>query len=398
MRSALKILLWSLTFILSWTLLIFFLTAQLSYDGSDWSTNFALTFRQSLPWIFTSPIIIIFSLWLPIVHDRWWINTLIHLTLCTLILISVGRMRETIERQFPSLQEKETTITTQRSSSAKKKSPSPSPATPKIEKDDSSKSSNETPTHSQIENIITRVEIIHNVGKSAPLGVPLYISIVLLVSLLRYRQDVHQRDEDALRLENRLTQTQLDLLRSQLQPHFLFNTLNSISCLIHSDPDKADSMIIQLSDLLRSTLEQRNETFIPLQKEIETLLTYLQIQSTRFGDRILIETSIAPETANLQVPPMILLPLVENAVRYGVEKSTAKTTIQISSQINYNKLILSVTDDGPGISTAEKGGTGVGLNNTTNRLISLYPKNSTQVSLKENAQGLTEASLEIPAS
>jgi len=397
MRSALKILLWTITYILSWTLLIFFLTAQLSYDGSDWATNFALSFQQSLPWIFTSPIIIIFALWLPIVHDRWWINSLIHLTLCIIILIVVGKIRKPIGELFPPLKQKETTITTLTSTKTSKTSKKPTP--PNTETDKSTPAvSEDGDSHDQIENTITRVEIIHNVGESAPLGVPLYISIVLLISLLQYRQDVHQRDEDALRLESRLTQTQLDLLRSQLQPHFLFNTLNSISCLIHSAPDKADSMIIQLSDLLRSTLEQRNEAFIPIEQEITTLLNYLQIQSSRFGDRILIKTSIAPETSKLQIPPMILLPLVENAVRYGVEKSTEQTTIHISSKISYNKLILSVTDNGPGIKTSEKGGTGVGLQNTTNRLQSLYPKDSTSVTLKENSEGLTEATIELPLS
>jgi hypothetical protein len=393
--SAVKLLIGVLIFILVWALLILFLTAQLSYDGTDWSKNLIISIKQSIPWILTSPLIILLALWFPLVHNRWWINTLLHISLCIFILLIVTQMRGAIAKNWPDPEETETTISLP--TRVEKKIP----LSPPYHSSSTEASSKTNPTDKETDkketHIVTKVEVTQRIGRTAPLGVPLYTSIVLFISLLRYRQEIYRRDEAALRLETRLTQTQLDLLRSQLQPHFLFNTLNSISTLVHTDPDKADSMVIQLSNLLRCTLEQRDATFIPLEQEMATLQTYFNIQSTRFGDRIIIQTHIAPETAQLPVPPMILLPLAENAVRYGVEKSTKKTTIQIKSRIQSNQLVLSIIDDGPGIQASEKGGTGVGLTNTTNRLLTLYQKNKARVTLSENEQGLTEASITLPA-
>lgn len=401
MSSVLKFLIGFLTFVLLWTLLILLLTAQLSYDGSPWAANLTTAFRQSTPWIFISPLIIVFSLWFPLIHDRWWMNTALHLSLCIIILLGIGRMRSIILAQWPAADKKQTTITQRPASSEATKEnkrpsiqniPEPLPA-PIL-----------APAHLEAEGNISK-ESKHSITKSeidlsrtAPLGVPLYISILLLCSLFRYRQEVLTRDQKAQRLEAQLTQTQLDLLRSQLQPHFLFNTLNSISSLVHTAPDKADSMIIQLSNLLRCTLEQRDATFITLQQEIDTLLTYLDIQSTRFGDRIIVKTTIDPKTSDFSVPPMILLPLVENAVRYGVEKTMKPTTITIFSKLTADKLLLTITDDGPGITQSNETGTGVGLPNTTSRLLTLYPEGSTKVALAEDHNGHTVASIELPTS
>ncbi len=383
-------------FITLWTLLILLLTAQLSHDGSPWTINLATSFQQSIPWIFISPLIIVFSLWFPLIHDRWWINTALHLSLCIISLLCVGRMRSFILSQWPESDQRETMVTTHYPKSG---------AALQLNQPDATASPAQTsdlPPHADEKkekpSVTTRVEIIRSVSRTAPLGVPLYISIALLCSLFRYRQEVLQRDQKALQLEAQLTQTQLDLLRSQLQPHFLFNSLNSISCLIHSAPDKADSMIIQLSHLLRCTLEQRDATFITLQQEMDTLFAYLNIQSTRFENRIHVKTSIAPESVDLPIPPMILLPLVENAVRYGVEKTSDPTTIHISSELHPDKLILTVTDDGPGIKECNEAGTGVGLPNTTSRLKTLYPKGSTKVTLTTDSQGKTKASIQLPTS
>ena len=394
MSSAFKFLMGSMAFIFLWTLLILLLTAQLSYDGSSWASNLATSFQQSIPWIFISPLIIVFSLWFPIIHDRWWLSTALHFSLCIITLFGADRLRNIILDQWPDSDERKPIISTQYQHSTGNQNPikAATPGNPSPPPHYSPVAKKNTPKTAANAN----VEIIHIVSRTAPLGIPLYLSIVLLCSLFRYRQEVLQRDQKALRLEAQLTQTQLDLLRSQLQPHFLFNSLNSISSLIHSAPDKADSMIIQLSKLLRCTLDQRDAKFIPLQQEIDTLLTYLDIQSTRFGDRVIVQTSIASNTVNFPVPPMILLPLVENAVRYGVEKTSDPTTIRICSELTPTQLILSITDDGPGINTANETGTGVGLSNTTSRLQTLYLKDSTKVTLTENEKNQTVASIQLP--
>ena len=394
MSSAFKFLMGVFAFIFIWTVLILLLTAQLSLDGSAWTTDGVTSFKQWLPWMFISPLIIIMSLWFPLIHDRWWISTVLHVSLCIITLLIVGHMKTEIFKQWPDTDEK-TTATPQYPGLA-----APQSSNPPTESTHSGARTRQptTPHNSetQVESTANASPLIKTLSRTAPLGLPLYISIVLLCSLFRYRQVVLERDKKALQLEAQLTKTQLDLLRSQLQPHFLFNTLNSISSLIHTSPDKADSMIIQLSSLLRSTLEQRDATFITLQQEVETLLSYLSIQSTRFGDRINIKKSIALHTENLPIPPMILLPLVENAVRYGVEKTSDTTTIEISSQLISTHLILTITDDGPGISQSNETGTGVGLPNTTSRLLSLYPDGSTHVSLTENNHGQTVASIKLP--
>lgn len=386
MRPILKFLLYLIAFVLAWVLLTLLLAAQLTYSGTAWTTSITIALRQSLPWMFASPLIVIFSLWFPIIHDRWWINALLHLSLCIFILLGVGKARELITETWNIPTKEDVKKNNQRQGTDQHERGSITPDQPIIEGADHE------------EDFVTTLNIPHRISQTAPLGIPLYITILLISSLGNYRQEIHRRDQAALRLETQLTQTQLNLLRSQLQPHFLFNTLNAISCLIHADPDKADSMVLQLSDLLRSTLDQRDATFIPLKKEIETIQTYLNIQSTRFGDRIVIQTNIDPATLAVPVPPMILLPLAENAVRYGVEKSTNPTTILIKSKTEPDKLILSITDDGPGIDDSETGGTGVGLNNTTNRLLTLYPEGSTQVILSENPDGHTVASVELPLS
>ena len=395
MGSALKFLLYSIVFVLAWVLLTLLLTAQLTYSGSTWTSSLAASIRQLLPWMFVSPIIVLSSLWFPILHDRWSLNALLHLSLCMIILLAVSKIRETITTNWSNPVIATTNTQSKLSQQQDEKANNEPPPSTDQHTPPSTKKKNQS-NHQPIQPQTTKHKLIHSIAQTAPLGIPLYISILLVSSLSHYRQEIHSRDQAALRLETQLTQTQLNLLRSQLQPHFLFNTLNSISCLIYSDPDKADSMVLQLSDLLRSTLDQRDATFISLKQEVETVQSYLNIQSTRFEDRIVIKTSIAPGTLAVDVPPMILLPLAENAVRYGVEKSTTPTTILIESRTEPNKLILSITDDGPGIDETETGGTGVGLTNTTNRLLTLYPEGTTQVTLIENSDGFTIATIELP--
>ena len=124
-------------------------------------------------------------------------------------------------------------------------------------------------------------------------------------------------------LATRLAQAQLQVLKMQIQPHFLFNTLHAISTLMHKDVESADRMIAQLSDLLRLTLESDGVQEVSLKQELEFLESYLEIEKTRFQDRLTIETKIAPETLDAQVPNLILQPLVENAVRHGIEPRSA---------------------------------------------------------------------------
>ncbi len=175
------------------------------------------------------------------------------------------------------------------------------------------------------------------------------------------------------RLEAQLSKARLDTLRMQLNPHFLFNTLNSISSMVETDPKGARAMVARLSDLLRSVLDEGSRQEIPLDKEMQLLEDYLEIQQIRFGDRLTITTSIAPETNHAMVPAFLLQPLVENTVKHGVQPHADTTCIRIEAEKVEDMLQLTVSDNGPGPEGGiENLAFGTGLSNIRERLEGLY--------------------------
>lgn len=168
-----------------------------------------------------------------------------------------------------------------------------------------------------------------------------------------------------------LAQTQLQVLKSQLHPHFLFNALHATLALIRKDPPAAERMIVRLGELLRSSLESGAEQEVPLRQEIRFLEQYLEIERTRFADRLRVEMDIDPGILEARVPNMILQPLVENAVKHGLSPRSAPGNIRVTAARNNGCLHLEVSDDGVGL----RGGTvkeGIGLGNTRARLRQLY--------------------------
>jgi len=190
-------------------------------------------------------------------------------------------------------------------------------------------------------------------------------------ALLFYRR-AQERDREALELTAGLNRAKLDALRLQLQPHFLFNTLNAIATLVHRDANAADELIGDLSDLLRlSLLTTDNE--VPLARELELLDRYLAIEQTRLGDRLRIAREIEPATTAALVPTFVLQPLAENAVRHGLEPRSAAGTITISARREGNLLRLTVADDGVGLAADQlRARRGIGLANTEARLQALH--------------------------
>ena len=156
----------------------------------------------------------------------------------------------------------------------------------------------------------------------------------------------------------------------QLHPHFLFNTLNAISALVHEDADLADRMIARLGDLLRSTLEMAHLHEVSLRQEIEFIRPYLEIEQARMGERLLINLKIDPGVLDAQVPSLLLQPLVENAIRHGIAPRAEPGCIQVIARREASWLRVEVSDDGPGLAMASK--EGVGLANTRARLRQLY--------------------------
>ena len=160
----------------------------------------------------------------------------------------------------------------------------------------------------------------------------------------------------ATQLESQLTQAKLSALKMQLHPHFLFNTLNAIVVLVRQHRvDEADQMLTNLSELLRQTLAGWETQEVPLRREVELINLYLDIQRVRFQDRLTVETSLSPATLDALVPSLLLQPLVENAVRHGVSKSSVPVRIELKSCLRDSSLQLQVCDNGPGVSGQTSG-------------------------------------------
>jgi len=177
----------------------------------------------------------------------------------------------------------------------------------------------------------------------------------------------------AAQLQAELATAQLQALKSQLHPHFLFNTLNTIAVLIREDPHHAGRLVELLSDLLRHTLKTSTEQEVALQQELALLQLYLDIEQTRFGERLSIRMSVAPDTLAAKVPNFILQPLVENAIRHGIAKRRGLGVIEINAARKNGELHLEVRDNGYGLApNDESKKTGIGLRNTCTRLQTLY--------------------------
>jgi len=195
------------------------------------------------------------------------------------------------------------------------------------------------------------------------------------------------------RLQTKLARAELQVLKMQLQPHFLFNTLNTIYNLAPQNSRKAQLMISRLADLLRLSLDHVSTNTVPLQRELEFLNSYVEIEKTRFEERLAVNMDIAPETLDALVPNMILQPLVENAIRHGVSKKAAGGTVTISAHRSGQRLQLSITDDGR-LSPMQGGGSGIGLANIRARLVQLYG-NDYRFDLVPGSEG-TRVLLELP--
>jgi signal transduction histidine kinase len=201
-----------------------------------------------------------------------------------------------------------------------------------------------------------------------------YWAIVGLSHALAYHREAQTRALNASQLETRLVEAQLQSLQRQLQPHFLFNTLNTISALMHRDVDAADAMIARLSDLLRISLQMVGVQEVTLKEELDFLSKYLEIEQTRFRDRLTVVFDVAPDTFDALVPNLILQPLVENAIKHGIGPRPAPGTITIRARRIGTMLELVVQDNGVGLSAARLSdfNRGIGLSNTRSRLDHLY--------------------------
>lgn len=203
-------------------------------------------------------------------------------------------------------------------------------------------------------------------------GLAIYLIVLSAAHALGFYRRAKERDLQAVELSARLTRAKLDALRLQLQPHFLFNTLNAISTLVHRDANQADELIGDLSDLLRLSLLTTDHE-VPLGRELELIDRYLAIEKTRLGDRLKIVRDIDPDVTAALVPTFVLQPLAENSIRHGLEPRGTGGTITITARATAQTLTLAVADDGVGLFADQLSARrGIGLANTEVRLQALH--------------------------
>jgi two-component system LytT family sensor kinase len=221
----------------------------------------------------------------------------------------------------------------------------------------------------------------------------------------RRLHDLDREEErmDSIRLESRLSQqlaqAELRALRAQINPHFLFNSLNTIAALIASDPDKAETITVRLAGIFRYVLLHADRPFSSLDEEVTFLRTYLDIEQVRFGERLQVEFDVEASVVHAAVPSLILQPLVENAIKHGVAPKVGVSRILVRAKRRGGLILLSVEDDGMGLDTRrdqdKASGTGVGLQNIRERLQTMYGSTAT-LSVTSIESGGSRAMLEIP--
>jgi signal transduction histidine kinase len=208
--------------------------------------------------------------------------------------------------------------------------------------------------------------------KTFPFNLLIYGVIVSVSHAIDYYRKYHERTVQTLELEKHLTEARLQSLLRQLKPHFLFNSLNGIASLMYSDVAAADKMLVRLSELLRLSMAHSGAPLAPLRDEVAFLEKYLEIECIRFRDRLEYTMAIDPATLDVEVPSLILQPIVENAIRHGTEPHARPGRIEIESRRDGDELVLSVRDNGGGMPAGGFTREGIGTANTRARLAELY--------------------------
>jgi signal transduction histidine kinase len=224
-----------------------------------------------------------------------------------------------------------------------------------------------------------------------------YVVLASIVHAFYAWRALRDRELREARLEASLSEARLQALQGQLQPHFLFNTLNVISSVMYADPEQADRLMSRLSDLLRSSLSAPQRPEVALEEEMHVLGQYIDIMRARYGDRLDFNTHVDPEAREARVPAFLLQPLVENAIQHGVAKRAGSGRVDVRVERQRAMLVLHVIDDGPGIAGDPNAaiGRGVGLLNTRERLAHLHGS-AASLTLANRREGGLVATVRIP--
>jgi len=326
---------WALSFA-GWGMVAFVLGAKLVLDtGGPWTMTVRPSIRDWLPWAVLTPIIFRFVMRFPIERQAWKVTVPLHLLCCAAVVSLCQWWQGFSDPSF-------------------RPAPLPPPPPPGM----NVAMEHHGPPHRGPTD--AWVDLFHLVT----FGLPIYLMIVSGAhAALFFRRD-QQRAVS-------LARARLEALKGQLQPHFLFNTLNVIAELVHEDPEKADAMITALSDMLRMTLDSASEQLVPLENEVGFVERYFAIMQTRLGERLQYKCEIKLAAHRALVPPFLLQPLVENAILHGIEPLPTGGMVTIHAWVQGDNLHVSIADNGVGID-APPAREGIGLANTRARLHELF--------------------------
>ncbi|HEX2188264.1 MAG TPA: histidine kinase [Longimicrobiaceae bacterium] len=229
-----------------------------------------------------------------------------------------------------------------------------------------------------------------------PSALVYYALVATVGSALVFLERLREEERRSAGLVAQLAQAQLSALRAQLHPHFFFNTLNAVAELIHRDPDAADRMVTRLGAFMRRSLDTADRQEVPLGEEVEALETYLDVVRLRFGDRVRVALDVDPAALGCRVPALVLQPLVENALKHGLEPREGPGHLRVSGRLEGSRLVLEVRDDGAGLPPDGRLTERVGLRNTRERLRQLYGA-AGELTLRPVAGGGTAVTVALPA-
>lgn len=335
---------WLLSF-LGWGMVSFVLGVNFVYGGANvpWTSALRAGIRDQLPWAILTPLIFRFASRFPIDRQHWKTRVAPHLIICAAIVWSIHLWKDYVDpgpgpHRPPAPESTVAMMPAMEKNSGLLNAPSGPPRPPRA-----------------------AIDLFH----FASVELPIYIMIVSAAHTLHFYRRAEIR-------AGQLAAARLQTLQAQLRPHFLFNTLNTIAGLVHKAPDKADSVLIMLSDLLRLSLEANTEEQVPLERELAFVGKYLAIMHVRFDDRVCYAIHATPDVLNASVPTLLLQPLVENAVKHGIEPNPAGGKIDIRARRDGNLLRLTVSDTGHGRAQRPKLKEGIGLSNTRVRLHELF--------------------------
>ena len=235
----------------------------------------------------------------------------------------------------------------------------------------------------------------HYAASALPLklfvGVFSYLLFIAFIYLDGYYNSYLEKVKNEKRLSEVVKEAELNLLKTQMNPHFIFNSLNSISSLTMINPEKAQEMIVKLSDFLRYTVKSGNEKWVSLGEEIDICTAYLDIEKIRFGDKINFDFTVSPDSLQCQVPPMILQPLFENAIKHGVYNSLKTEYIGMKTEIQSGRLVIEIRNSFE--ANTESKGTQTGLRNIKERLNLMYHQTAFMNTQKEENQFIVTLNL-----